>query len=288
MLRHLLEKLQHQETDNLFTYSAVVVDNDTKKSAQSIVDDLQKTSSIRIDYFNEPEQNIALARNNAVENAQGNYIAFIDDDEFPASTWLLNLYKSITIYKSDGVLGPVRPHYPDSCPTWLIKSKLCERPEHPTGTVLNWGETRTGNVLFDSKIFRDRNNRFGPEYGRTGGEDIEFFKKMVESGRIFIWCNEAPAYETVSKERWSKIFYKQRSLRIGGLVGEKIRQRAPIAQCSYSLIKSVIWIAAMIIILPFAKLVGDHLYIRAVIKIMYNKGFLLGFMGRAVIRNRDE
>jgi glycosyltransferase involved in cell wall biosynthesis len=280
--------LQHQETENLFTYSAVVVDNDTNKTAQSLVEDLQKTSTIRIDYFNEPEQNIALARNKAVENAHGNYIAFIDDDEFPISNWLLNLYKSITIYKADGVLGPVRPHYPASCPTWLIKSKLCERPEHQTGTVLNWGDTRTGNVLFDSKIFRDQNNRFGPEYGRTGGEDIEFFKIMVESGRIFIWCNEAPAYETISKERWSKKFYEQRSLRIGGLVGEKIRQRAQISQRSYSLIKSVVWIAAMTIITPFAKIVGDHLYLRAVTKIMYNKGLLLGFMGRAVIRNRDE
>jgi hypothetical protein len=127
---------------------------------------------------------------------------------------------------------------------------------------------------------------------RNTDEQVEktssFFKIMVESGRIFIWCNEAPAYETISKERWSKKFYEQRSLRIGGLVGEKIRQRAQISQRSYSLIKSVVWIAAMTIITPFAKIVGDHLYLRAVTKIMYNKGLLLGFMGRAVIRNRDE
>jgi succinoglycan biosynthesis protein ExoM len=288
LLRQLLEKLQYQETDNLFIYSAVVVDNDINKTAQDTVHNLQKSSAIKIDYYYEPEKNIALARNKAVENAQGSHIAFIDDDEFPVSDWLLQLYKAMHRHKSDGALGPVRPYYPEGCPAWLIKSRLCERPEHQTGTVLHWGETRTGNVLIDRKIFKDPGNRFGREFGRTGGEDIEFFRKMIEAGKIFIWCNEAPTYETVPPERWSKRFYSQRLLRIGGLVGEKIRQRDSITRCFYSLIKSTGWIITMGLSLPFAELVGDHLYMRAVTKIMYNAGLISGLMGRAVIRFRDE
>jgi succinoglycan biosynthesis protein ExoM len=289
MLNHLLAELQHQETDSLFTYSAVVVDNDANKTAAATVEGLRTTSAIRIDYFNEPEQNIALARNKAVESAKGNYIAFIDDDEFPTATWLLHLHKSITAYQCDGILGPVRPHYPDGCPDWLVKSKLCERPEHETGTVLSWGETRTGNVLLRKQIFdEDENNRFGPEFGRSGGEDIEFFKKMMEAGKVFIWCNEAPAYETVPPERWDKEFYKQRFLRIGGLVGEKIRQRETIPRCTYSLLKSIAWIAAMGISLPLARCAGAHLYVRALTKIMYNVGLIAGFMGRVIVRYRGE
>ena len=221
LLRHLLEKLQNQETDSLFTYSTVVVDNDVNKTAQTTIENVRKRSTIRIDYYNEPKQNIALARNKAVENARGNYIAFIDDDEVPVSTWLLHLYKTLQIYKADGVLGPVKPHYPDNCPDWLIKSRLCERPEHKTGTILNWGETRTGNVLLNIKMFEDKYNRFDPEFGRSGGEDIEFFKKMVKIGKVFIWCNEAPAYETVSPDRWDKEFYKRRFLRIWRFGGRK-------------------------------------------------------------------
>jgi succinoglycan biosynthesis protein ExoM len=288
LLCHLLKKLQHQETSNLFTYSAVVVDNDANKTAEATVADLQKTSVIRIDYFDEPVQNIALARNKAVDNASGNYIAFIDDDEFPEPTWLLNLYKSITSYKSDGVLGPVRPHYPDSCPDWLIKSKLCERSEHQTGTAMHWGDTRTGNVLLDQKIFKDSHNRFGQEFGRTGGEDIEFFKKMMEAGKVFVWCNEAPAYETVPPERWTKDFYIQRDLRIGGLVGENIRKRKSKFQCAYSLMKSIVWITMMGISLPLSRLIGEHIYMRAIDKIMYNVGVIFGFMGRTIIRDRVD
>jgi len=32
-------------------------------------------------------------------------------------------------------------------------------------------------VLLDISLFDDKENWFGPEFGRTGGEDIEFFKK---------------------------------------------------------------------------------------------------------------
>ena len=288
LLRNLLQKLQQQNTDNLFTYSAVVVDNDINKTAQDTVRNLKKSSTIKIDYFHEPEQNIALARNKAIENAHGSYIAFIDDDEFPVSDWLLNLYMTMHRHKSDGALGPVRPYYPDNTPEWLIKSKLCERPEHKTGTVMHWSDTRTGNVLLDKKMFENKDNRFGREFGRTGGEDIEFFKKMAAAGKTFVWCNEAPAYETVPKERWSKDFYKQRSLRIGGLAGEKIRRQVSFLKRTYIMLKNVAWITVMSIFLPFAMIIGEHMHMKSVTKIMYCVGLISGFMGRAIIRYRNE
>ena len=289
LLAKLLAALEHQVIDDLFTYSVVVVDNDINKSAQDTVRKFQNLSTVRIEYHVEPEQNISLTRNRAVENAHGNYIAFIDDDEFPVSDWLLNLYKTMHLFKADGAIGPVRPYYHEDTPKWLIKSKLCVRSEHKTGTILNWSETRTGNAFFNKRIFdEDKTNRFDPEFGRSGGEDVEFFRKIIEAGKVFIWCNEAPVYETVPPARWVKEYYKQRSLRIGGLVGEKIRKRGSIAQCTYSLVKSMGWITTMCISLPFALLAGDHLYMRVITKIMYNTGLISGFMGRVIIRYRDE
>lgn len=265
-----------------------MVDNDANKTAEATVEDLRKKSAIRIDYFYEPEQNIALARNKAVENAQGNYIVFIDDDEFPDSIWLLTLYRAMIQFKVDGVLGPIKPHYPQDTPKWLIRSKLCERPEHNTGTFLHWGQTRTGNVLLDRKLFEDTRNRFGREFGRTGGEDIAFFKKMIEAGRVFVWCNEAPVYETVPPERWDKYFYLRKNTRIGGLTGEQVRQRESIIQCVYSLIKSTAWITITTIILPFALLAGKHIYMRAITKLMYNVGLISGLMSCTLQRYRNE
>ena len=82
----LLDRIQKQRTDNLFTYSVVVVDNDFRESAKEVVCLFKEEASIPVDYYCEPEQNISLARNMALRNARGNYVAFIDDDEFPIDT----------------------------------------------------------------------------------------------------------------------------------------------------------------------------------------------------------
>src|SRR6266568_8496339 len=88
LLERLLEKLQHQTTNGLFTYSVVVCDNDAEQSATSIVSAARENVGIEITYCCEPRENIALARNKALEGARGNFVAFIDDDEFPTSDWL--------------------------------------------------------------------------------------------------------------------------------------------------------------------------------------------------------
>src|SRR5580704_8315703 len=83
LLLRTLERLQGQETGGRFSYSIVVVDNDSSQSAQPAVASFASRPSIPVQYCTEPRQNIALARNKALENAAGDYVAFIDDDEFP-------------------------------------------------------------------------------------------------------------------------------------------------------------------------------------------------------------
>jgi len=307
MLSFLLSKLQDQVTDNLFTYSAVVVDNDADQTAREIVNIWQDKSAIQIDYYFEPEQNIALARNKAVANATGNFIAFIDDDEVPMDSWLLNLYKSLLKYSVDGVLGPVKPHYPEMTPDWLIKSKLCERPEHKTGTILHWGQTRTGNAILNKRLFQDKNFGFDPAFGKTGGEDTIFFKKHHENGKSFVWCNEAVVYETVPPERWTKIFHIRKNLRIGCGVGESLRKQEAefmppdkksknkgirnsitiLLRQLFLLCKSFIWIILTIIPLPLIVFFGKAYYVRFLTKLSYNFGVISGFFGFVIIRYRS-
>lgn len=309
MLSNLISKLQDQVTENAFTYSIVIIDNDARQTARDIVKNWQIKSMIPIDYNCVDEQNISLARNKAVENAKSNLIAFIDDDEFPVNVWLLNLYKTLLAYHADGTLGPVRPHYSDHTPTWLIKSKLCERRDVKTGTILHWDQTRTGNTLLRKTLFDNKNYWFDTAYGRTGGEDTMFFKRHHENGKVFIWCNEAPVYETVPPERCTKLFHIRKSLRIGCGVGENLRKykaefehigkqtnrcnsgcfckRKALPLQSYLLSKSAFWIISMTFLLPFSVLTGQHLYMRCITKLSYNFGVISGFLGHVIIRYRN-
>src|SRR5436309_3464345 len=195
LLRRLLEGLRDQDTGGLFTYSIVVADNDHLQSAKAVVWDFAARSSISIRYCVEPRQNIALARNKAIDNASGDFVAFIDDDEFPTKRWLLTLFDACNEYDVDGVLGPVKPHFDEAPPRWVVKGKFYERSTYPTGFVIDWRKGRTGNVLLKERMFSAGLSPFRSEF--LTGEDQDFFRRMIEQGYVFAWCNEAVAYETV-------------------------------------------------------------------------------------------
>ena len=96
LLASLLGKLEAQRTEDLFTFSAVVSDNDAARSAEPAVTAFASKSSLSVEYCVEPQQNIALARNRAVQQARGDLIAFIDDDETPSDLWLFRLFTHST------------------------------------------------------------------------------------------------------------------------------------------------------------------------------------------------
>src|ERR1044071_9563406 len=93
-LMRLLEALEKQQTDNSFTHSVVIVDNDSEQSAKQPIEDFSRGSPLHIAYYNEPCQNMAMARNMALRKAHGRFVAVIDDDEFPIDTWLLELLRT--------------------------------------------------------------------------------------------------------------------------------------------------------------------------------------------------
>jgi glycosyltransferase involved in cell wall biosynthesis len=281
MLSKLLSKLQDQVTEKQFTYSAVVVDNDVNQSAKDMVKNWQEKSAIQIDYHCELEQNIALARNKAVAKAKGNFIVFIDDDEFPENTWLINLLYTQNKYKSAGVLGPVKPYFEIEPPQWIIKSKICERPSFPTGTMLkNQKETRTGNVLLRKELFSDQENPFNREFGRTGGEDVDFFHRMMTKGFTFVWCNEACVYEIVPQERFKRSFYLKKALLRGKVNADKS------SAFSMGTVKSAIAFISYTTALPFFLLFGQHLFMKYLIKDCDHIGKILGLCGIDTIKER--
>ncbi len=274
-LAKLIQALQNQNTEGRLRYDIVVVDNDCARSAEPLVSDLKKDSSVPIIYWNEPEQNIALARNKAVMKADGEFIVFIDDDEVPCSSWLLHLYEACHDFQADGVLGPVIPYYEVDPPRWVVRGKFYERPNHRTGEVLDWRYTRTGNVMLRSRLFADRENLFRRQFG-SGGEDRDFFKRMIAKGHRFVWCAEAPVYEAVTPERCTRSFMLRRALLRGQLPHFKKRD----------LVKSLLAVPLYTILLPFLFLISHHLFMKYLIKDFDHVGRIFNFCGISLIKEK--
>jgi len=281
-LTRLLSELQNQVSDGLFTYSVVVVDNDHMQSAKSVVESFKERSFIDINYYNEPIQNIALARNKAIEHATGDFVGFIDDDECPSDTWLYKLYTTLEKYGVDGVLGPVKPHFEIEPPEWITKGKLCERPSFKTGSLLSCKYSRTGNVLFTKKIIDNMDNLFNPDFGQTGGEDVDFFRRMAKKGHTFVWCDEAPVYETVPPERLKRSYFLRRALLRGSVSFRITSQYSNVNQIPMSVLAFSIYTLA----LPVFFFLGHHIFMKYLIKDCDHLGKLLAACGINVIKER--
>jgi len=275
----LLKELEKQETGGLFDYSIVIVDNDSSESAQQAVTLYASQSKISINYFVQPEQNIALTRNKAVENSIGDFLGFIDDDEFPGDNWLLELYKAIKKYKADGILAPVLPVYEEEPPNWVLKGKCFDRPSHPSGYVLKWKNTRTGNVLIKRDLFKKPDQWFDPNYG-SGGEDKDFFRRKIQDGCVFIWCNEAPVFETVAPVRWKRTFMLKRALLRG-----KVDYNTSTKKYS-SVFKSLVAITIYTLGLPFFLILGHHIFMTYLIKNCDHLGKVLRAIGFDVVKEK--
>ncbi len=271
MLRRLLTEVSRQLTANLFTFSVVVADNDQARTAEPTVKEICSTSSLAVKYCVEPTRGIASARNRVVENADGEFLAFIDDDEFPARDWLLTLFTKCKEYKVDGVFGPVKRHFEVPPPAWMRKGRFYDRRVNPTGMRVEWREARTGNVLIKREMVVGDSAPFRTEF--RIGEDQDFFRRQMEKGRIFIWCAEAVAFEVVPPARWNRKYLLKKALLRGASAAQQ-------PNCGVaSIVKSMVALPLYSMALPFALLAGQHRFMTILVKICDHLGKLLAAVG---------
>lgn len=281
LLLRLLNSLRNQRTDGLFTYSIVVADNDREESAKATTLAFATASGIETKYCMEPTPNIALARNTVVRNARGEYLAFIDDDEFPNDDWLLAMLKTLKAHNVAGVLAPVLPHFETEPPAWLKRAGFYDRPRHATGHVMTWDKSRTGNVLLRRSIIEGLEPVFTPAFG-AGGEDLDFFKRMNAAGHKFIWCDEAPAYETVPPHRWTRGFLIRRAVLRGQQTFRQKKNRWK------NIAKSVVAVPLYLIALPFLLIAGHHHFMKYFVRMCDHGGRLLAMLHLNPLSERNN
>jgi len=279
LLSQLLQQLDRQQTEGVFTYSVVVADNDHARSAERIA---QHFSTVRlpVTYCVEPQQNIAMVRNKAIQHAEGDLIAFIDDDEFPVDDWLCNLFKALMSYGVDGALGPIKPCFESEPPQWLRDGKFFDRPTYATGYKLSYTEMRTGNVLFSRRILDGVNTPFRPQFNNAG-EDVDFFRRMIEKGSKFVWCNEGFVYEVVPPSRCTRSYLLKRALLRGSNFSKHPTQRVANAT------RSLLAVPCYTVALPILALFGQHVFLKYLIKLLDHTARLFAFLGLPLVTQRD-
>lgn len=201
----------------------IVADNDVSPSARGLVDGLRPAMPFEITYLHCPASNISIARNACLDNASGDFLAFIDDDEVAAKEWLVCLLETAAATGADAVLGPVRAHYGASAPAWMRNGDF-----HSTLPVWVRGEIRTGytcNTLLRLAAPSVSGRRFKLTLGRSGGEDTDFFTGMHRAGGRIAFAAEAWVHEPVTEGRATFDWLASRRFRSGQTHGRLLAEK---------------------------------------------------------------
>lgn len=190
----------------------IVVDNEAAGGASKIVASRQGTVPFPIKYAIQPERGIALTRNLTVKLAEGDWIAFIDDDERAPSGWLRQLVEAAERYQADGVLAPVVPEVPHTAPAWIRRGRFYDFPRSATGTIVPLNRMRFGNVLLRGEPLRREPGPFDTSYQLMTGEDCDLLSRMANNGAKIVWCDEAIVIEPVETKRLSLKWILMRAL----------------------------------------------------------------------------
>lgn len=173
----------------------VVVDNDPAGSARVVVDGLAAEAPFPLRYIHEPEPGVANARNAAFAAAEGDLIAFLDDDEEAPPGWLAGLLAVREAHDADVVFGPVRGRAPAHIVRHRIYLERFFSREGPaqSGPIDHY--YGCGNSLLRRAALPDPKRPFSSERNHIGGEDDLLFGQMTAAGARFAWAAEAWVWE---------------------------------------------------------------------------------------------
>ncbi len=170
-------------------------------------------------YFLEPVQGLSHARNTAIAHANGDVIAFVDDDVYFDEAWLINLHR---YFNSELVVdclgGRVVPHLEAARPAWLEdqmmwiygatrygdQAKLIVPPDIPIGC----------NMAFRSSVFTAIGS-FDVALGRIGksllsNEESELFARMALAGMKTWYAPDVSVRHRIPDGRLQKEWVKSR------------------------------------------------------------------------------
>ena len=247
----------------------IIADNDEVPSARDLVDTMRQKVAFPIIYVHAPASNICIARNACLDQADADYIAFVDDDEVVTSGWVTALVDKAEASGAAAVLGPVRAVYGPDAPGWMVDGDF-----HSTRPVFVGGTIRTGytcNVLIRWTV-PYKNLRFDLALGKSGGEDTDFFYRLTALAGAIAYAEDAMVEEPVPSDRASMDWLVRRRLRFGQTHG--MLQAGSRAKSLVIVATKITYCGAMTALTVFSPVLRRRNWLRAVLHVGVAGGIL--------------
>ncbi len=187
----------------------VIVDDGSKDQSPSIVKNLAEKYPGQVKYVHQKNQGVSVARNTGIENASGEYVAFLDSDDLWHPTKIEKQVESMHKNEMDACY----------CGYMNFYEETGEKVEHTTNFVkgdmtkaflTHQVVAQTSTWIFKRSIVIDHNIRFTP--GCSWGEDLEFLFKLMSVTNV-CYVDEYLTYYRILSEGNLSSKYKDYELK---------------------------------------------------------------------------
>ena len=203
----------HSQTLPWERFEIVVIDNASTDTTRRVCDEYQQRLPHLV-YHYEPVQGLSTARNTGLRVAQGDYIAYLDDDAIPCANWLEDILDAFrTVEPQPEVVGgPIYPIWETEPPGWMhyyvqgyftildhgSKASWFPADEYPYGA----------NMIYRRDVLR-KYRGFSEALGRDGksllSDEERLLNLTIEAdGGKFYYLPSASVQHWIPKERISR------------------------------------------------------------------------------------
>ena len=209
VLPKCLESLINQTADKEL-FEVLIIDNNSTDGTKEIAEDFCK-EHLNFRYIFEEKQGLSHARNRAIDEAKGTYLAYIDDDAIADKEWVGKIISVIQNNKDITAFGgKILPWYNTEKPKWFKDEFGLHSwgEEHLQLSLQNYPFGLSGSNMIFKKDILAKYNGFSAEYGMTGnkiafGEESLLFNKMLGNNENVQYFPGIFVYHLVSDKSYS-------------------------------------------------------------------------------------
>lgn len=171
------------------SYELIVIDDGSRDDSLEIINEKLSKSLIEYEVIHQENSGVSSARNRGIEIARGEYLVFVDGDDYITGNHLSELYNGetdfslIQLVKKDGDKLSAPYHFSKklmSCDEFIRKELNMEIP-------FNFCQ-----LMYRTSIIKDNDIKFNTN--AIYGEDTEFALKALAFGSEIAISNEATYY----------------------------------------------------------------------------------------------
>jgi glycosyltransferase involved in cell wall biosynthesis len=287
-LRKAIESLGCQ-TLNPGLYEIIVVDNGSQDNTKQVVEEFAALPNLR--YFFEPVPGCSRARNTGWKNAQGEIIAFMDDDAIAHPEWLARYISAFDHYgaSAGSIGGKVELIWEAPKPAWLsprLLGILSVYHYSDEMVVLNQEQWLSiCNLAYPSEVLKKANG-LREDLGRQGdnlrASAENFLRQQTDDwGLVTVYHPDILVHHHIPSSRLTKKWFKNAAFWQGkseAIMLYPVGRPSAVKEKLILSIKKIIWIMPRFVLMLVA--IDPAERFRRWFQIVEASGFIAGLFSK--------